>query len=58
MDDSDELLPLINEHRTRKKHIVPQIGGLGWLKKIYEEEIDSVKSDFANKNFVFFDGRS
>lgn len=56
MDEEPDLLELINEHRTRKRYIDPELEKRGWLKKYIKEEVNSVKSDFANKNFVFFDG--
>jgi len=56
MTEEDDELKLMSEHQTRKKYIDPELEKRGWLKKYIKEEINSVKSDFVNKNFVFFDG--
>ncbi|RLG15680.1 MAG: restriction endonuclease subunit R [Candidatus Nanohalarchaeota archaeon] len=46
----------ITEYQTRKKYIDPDLKKVGWLKKYIKEEVNSVKSDFRQKKFVFFDG--
>ena len=51
-----DLMQLMNEHRTRKKYINPELKKRGWLTKYIKEEVNSVKSDFNKKLFVFFDG--
>ena len=51
VDDSE----LINEHKTRKEHIDPELKKMGWLRKYIKEEVNTVKSDFNRKQFVFFD---
>ena len=47
---------MINEHQTRKKYIDPELEKRGWHKKYIKEEVNSVKSDFNNRNFIFFNG--
>src|SRR5659263_50209 len=49
-------IQLINENQTRKKLIDPDLKKMGWLLKYIKEEVNSIKSDFKNKNFVLFDG--
>lgn len=56
MAEEDEVSLLISERHTRKKYIDPELEKRGWLKKYIKEEINSVKSDFISKNFVFYDG--
>jgi len=46
----------ISEHKTRKKYIDPLLEKRGWLKKYIKEEVNSIKSDFKNKNFIYFEG--
>jgi len=46
----------ISEHKTKKKYIGPLLKKRGWLKKYIKEEVNSVKSDFKNKNFIYFEG--
>lgn len=47
----------INEWRTRKEIIDPQLSKVGWLPKYIKEEVNSVKSDFKNKNFIYFNSQ-
>jgi len=47
----------LSEHQTRKKHIDGDLRKRGWLKKYTKGEVNSVKSEFKQKNFVLFDGR-
>lgn len=47
----------LSEHQTRKRYIDRDLGKGGWLKKYVKEEVNSVKSDFKQKDFVLFDGR-
>lgn len=47
---------LFSEAKTRKQYIDPALNRRGWLKKYIKEEVNSVKSDFKNKNYIFFDG--
>jgi len=56
MDRSKDSVGSINEFKTRKEHIDPALERVGWLEKYIKEEVNSVKSDFKNKNFVYFDG--
>jgi hypothetical protein len=53
--DVDEIT-LINENQTRKRYIDPVLEKIGWHKKYIKEEVNSVKSDFNNNNFIFFNG--
>ena len=46
----------ISEKETREKYINPEIKRKNWIWKYVKEEVNSVKSDFVNKNFVFYDG--
>lgn len=48
---------MISEFRTRKKYIDPALKKVDWLDKYIKEEINSIKSDFKNKEFVYFDGK-
>ena len=57
MVDTDQPSDQISEKTTREKHIDPELKKRGWLKKYIKEEVNSVKSDFVNKNFVFHEGR-
>ena len=52
-----DIIQLMKEHQTRKKLIDPELTKAGWLKKYIKEEVNSVKSDFKNKHFIFFDGK-
>ena len=56
MGEEENISVLINENKTRKKYIDPELEKRGWLKKYIKEEVNSVKSDFVNKKFVFYDG--
>ena len=56
MESYTDDFALISEYKTRKKYIDPLLEKRGWLKKYIKEEVNSVKSDFNNKNFVYFDG--
>jgi type I restriction enzyme R subunit len=51
-----EFLGSIGEKRTREKYIDPELRRRKWLRKYIQEEVNSVKSDFVNKKFVFYDG--
>ena len=46
----------INERRTRKEYIDPALENVGWRWEYVKEEVNSVKSDFVNHNYIFFDG--
>lgn len=56
VSDAADLLQLMNEHRTRKTYIDPELKKRDWLAKYIKEEVNSVKSDFNKKDFVMFDG--
>ncbi len=44
----------LSEKETRKKIIDPILERTGWKKEYIKEEINSVKSNFGTKKFVFF----
>jgi len=50
----DDISNLINERRTRKRYIDPELEKRGWNHQYIKEEVNSVKSDFVNKKFVIF----
>ena len=54
MDRSKDIIGSISEFETRKKYIDPSLERAGWLKKYIKEEVNSVKSNFKNKEFVYF----
>ncbi len=56
MDSSTDENLLISEHKTRKEYIDPLLEKRGWLKKYIKEEVNSVKSDFKNKDYAYFEG--
>jgi type I restriction enzyme R subunit len=43
----------INELRTRKELIDPVLRRMGWIDKYIKQEVNSIKSDFNQKHFVF-----
>ena len=53
---NDEFLGSMDEERTRKKYIDPELLKRNWISKYVKEEVNSVKSDFVNKKLVFYDG--
>ncbi len=53
---SDDISNDISELRTRKQYIDPELEKRGWLEKYIKAEVNSVKSDFVGKHFVFYDG--
>ena len=56
VEEFDDVVDLINENQTRKQYIDPELEKAGWIKKYIKEEVNSVKSDFNQKQFVFFNG--
>ena len=46
----------LSEKRTREKYIDPELRRRGWLDKYVKVEVNSVKSDFINKKYLFYDG--
>lgn len=47
---------LLSEFKTRKQYIDPELKKQGWLPKYIKEEVNSVKSNFKDKNIILFDG--
>ncbi len=47
----------LSEKKTREQLIDKQLKERGWLKKYIKEEVNSVKSDFKLKKYVFYDGK-
>jgi type I restriction enzyme R subunit len=41
----------MSEFKTRKQYIDPVLDRSGWRDKYIKEEVNSVKSDFKNKNY-------
>jgi len=56
MEESDETPGPLSEKITREKYIDPELKKRAWLQKYVKEEVNSVKSDFVNKIFVFREG--
>lgn len=46
----------LNEKQTRKRLIDTELKRVGWLEKYIKEEVNSVKSDFKNKNYILDNG--
>jgi type I restriction enzyme R subunit len=46
----------ISEAKTREEFIDKELKKRGWLKKYIKDEVNSVKSDFKNKNYVLAGG--
>ena len=46
----------MNEKQTREQLIDKQLKSAGWLKKYIKEEVNSVKSNFRTKEYVFLEG--
>ena len=51
-----KFLESMSEKKTRQKYIDPELDKRNWIKKYVKEEVNSVKSDFVNNQFVFYDG--
>lgn len=56
MPKLDEPSDSISEKRTREKFIDPELLRRNWLQKYVKIEVNSVKSDFANKNYIVYEG--
>ncbi|MDO8870545.1 MAG: DEAD/DEAH box helicase family protein [Methanobacteriaceae archaeon] len=56
MDSYTDDVSQISEHKTRKEYIDPLLERTGWLDKYIKEEVNSVKSNFKNKNIIYFNG--
>lgn len=52
----EEFFESADEKLTREKYIDPALKKRDWLTKYVKIEVNSVKSDFVNKKFVFFEG--
>ncbi|MFH1432575.1 MAG: DEAD/DEAH box helicase family protein [archaeon] len=48
----------MDEKQTREQLIDKQLKSAGWLKKYIKEEVNSVKSNFKNKDYVLSKGRN
>lgn len=46
----------LSEKETRNKIIDPQLKRIGWASRYYKEEVNPVKSDIKNKQYVLFSG--
>ncbi|MCK4555545.1 MAG: restriction endonuclease subunit R, partial [Candidatus Aenigmarchaeota archaeon] len=46
----------MDEKQTRKQLIDKQLKSRGWLKKYIKEEVNSVRSNFKNKDYVLSKG--
>ena len=46
----------LSEKETRNKIIDPQLKRVGWASQYYKEEVNPVKSDIKNKQYVLFSG--
>lgn len=55
MSNGDDLGSM-SEKWTREKTIDPELLRRNWLQKYVKVEVNSVKSDFVNKNYVVYDG--
>jgi len=53
-EEIDDIISLIKENETRKKLINPVLDKMGWISKYVKQEVNSVKSDFNQKQFVLF----
>ena len=42
----------LSEAQTRKIHIDKQLKQVGWIKKYIKEEVNTVKSNFKDKDYV------
>ncbi|MEE8423181.1 MAG: DEAD/DEAH box helicase family protein, partial [Thermodesulfobacteriota bacterium] len=47
----------MDEKKTREQLIDKQLEDVGWDEKYIKKEVNSVKSDFKNKNYILFDGK-
>ena len=54
MDTYTENFQSKNEEETRKDLIDPALTKVGWLSKYIKEEVNSVKSDFKNRDYILF----
>ncbi len=56
MESYADDVSLLSEFETRKQYIDPELEKQGWLPKYIKEEVNSVKSNFKDKNIILFDG--
>ena len=54
--DNSEYVKWLNEDKTRKKFIDPELNKMGWNSQYIRVEVNSVKSNFKNNDLVFFNG--
>ena len=57
MESYTDSVTTISEAKTRKQYIDPLLEKTGWLDKYIKEEVNSVKSNFKNKDFKFYNGQ-
>ncbi len=55
-NDEEATLQLINEFKTRKEIIDPQLRNQGWDFRYIKEEVNATKSDIKRGNYVLFNG--
>jgi type I restriction enzyme R subunit len=48
----------INEYKTRKKYIDPLLKNVDWEISYIKEEVNPIKSDFKNKNYMLYNGKA
>ena len=53
MEDLSEM----NERQTREELIDKQIGHVGWTKIYAKDEVNTIRSDFKGKTYVYSEGR-
>jgi type I restriction enzyme R subunit len=53
---TEDFFDSADEKLTRKKYIDPALEKRGWIQKYVKIEVNSVKSDFMGKRFLFYDG--
>ena len=58
MESYADDVSFLSEFETRKQYIDPELERQGWLSKYIKEEVNSVKSNFKDKNIILFDGKT
>ena len=48
----------MSENETREKLIDKQLKEAGWKKEYIKEEVNTIKSDFSEKQYILFDGET
>ena len=56
MPETEEPSDSLSKRRTREKYVDPELLRRNWLQKYIKSDVNFVKSDFANKNYVVYDG--